>query len=425
MKLHNKWTLNLSTLLLLPLCILIMNTTTVIMRYSKLFFYLILFLLVLILILRLQKLKGIGTISGNQKLWLICIGYAWCGMLYSKDYATTFEFCRPLTVYSLFAFILFSSNYYTRLLDWLWKLLMLGCATIYLNVAIPNLMTSYLSFIPSPAIMSTLRTEVAGHVYSGIFCDRATAAFAMNAAFAIGLSKIISLEKTRQKRKYTVLLLIIYISIFFTGKRTLSIIPLIMAVSYLLLSSKKGKKRNILLGVLVFVVAIFFVSVFYDVFAVYFTRDSSDILNGRGTILWPVAFEMFKERKLFGTGLNTFNSIIRGSYLNNLTLSSWGYHAHNIYIQLLGETGIIGCTLFFSFFATELYQSIKLIKKSLTIRHKYLILTSVFWQILWLVYGFTGNTLYYTAQLLLYLIGVAIVEECRNEIKKDCNFDFS
>ena len=139
--------------------------------------------------------------------------------------------------------------------------------------------------------------------------------------------------------------------------------------------------------------------------------------NGR-TEYWKYCKEMFNNSPLFGNGINTYKSYLK----SNSELKV--YHAHNIYLQLLGELGIIGFLLTIFFFTSCLFSTIlfyKRNKKRLSSKEVYALNFSMGIQLLFLLYGMTGNTFYYYEQLLTYFFGIAIFNSIEYEVKYEKN----
>jgi len=62
--------------------------------------------------------------------------------------------------------------------------------------------------------------------------------------------------------------------------------------------------------------------------------------------LWPFALRIFEHWPLFGSGINTYNAAFRSLGLAPVYESIDIPHPHNIYLQLLCETGIVGLLFF-------------------------------------------------------------------------------
>ena len=64
--------------------------------------------------------------------------------------------------------------------------------------------------------------------------------------------------------------------------------------------------------------------------------------------IYVLGARMFKDHKLLGVGLNNFTYLCKNDprYKNIMTNYSCVTHPHNIYLQWLVETGVIGLTMF-------------------------------------------------------------------------------
>ena len=136
--------------------------------------------------------------------------------------------------------------------------------------------------------------------------------------------------------------------------------------------------------------------IFESVQNVILSRDVEDV--GRDQ-LWTQAMTYFYDNKWLGIGWTNFKNIF--------TLR--GTHVHNIYIQLLCETGIIGFSVFAFFFVWNIRTTLRRIKtaKQGTCEYSWLML-SLFMQIYFLLYGITGNPLYDVEETILYFFGAGI-----------------
>ncbi len=418
-----KRTVPISYILILPLLILIPNTSTILMGMSTPLKWFIPFFMLFIFIVRAAKNKKINlTYTPEVKLWLLCILFLWAGVLYSLDKNATIDYCITLSIYSLFLIAKLRVNFYKLLYKCLYAVLFILMISIYINGLVHNLMTGPLLFLVAKGGQNALALEVSSGIYSGLFADRASAAFGMNLGFAISLSYFFY----SYKKKHIIASVLFFCSIFFTGKRTLTIIPILL-VFFALIIISKGNLKKIYIFITVSLVSL--LGIILIAFPqILFSLDrtgTGDLTTGRNTILWPVAFNMFNSHKLFGTGVNTFNTIIRSQNPNNSTLSEWFYHAHNIYIQFLGELGIIGTLLLCTAIIYFLIKTIKTLSKTQNRQLKVIVTISLLIQIVWIIYGFTGNTFYYSSQFLCYIVAVSAMEAVLYEENKGRNINLS
>ena len=62
--------------------------------------------------------------------------------------------------------------------------------------------------------------------------------------------------------------------------------------------------------------------------------------------LWPIAWDAFTGRPIFGNGLGATTHLLMEAFPDNLT----GHIVHNEYLRIAAETGIVGIVLFLCFF---------------------------------------------------------------------------
>lgn len=422
MKVLNK-SIPFSYILILPLCILLLNTHTIIMGvYVWLKWFILACFLGYCVSLALRQKKARLKQPLEVNLWIVCVIYLWCGLIYSIDKSSTMDYCISVTVYSILLIWNLEIKFYEALYKLLNIFLIICMATIFVNAVIHNLMTGMFSFLVPEGALGELVKEVDSGVYSGIFADRANAAFAMNIGFAISYSNFLS----NSKKSNIVAMVLFFVAIFFTGKRMLSLVPIVMVFASLIFKAKKKKTKGIFLVLVCAIVVILIAISFFPQMSRFLEAgNNGDLTNSRATVLWPIAFLMFNKSPLFGLGLNTFNSVIQGQNHSNETLSTWSYNAHNIYVQFLGELGIVGTVLFVSVFVFFFIVTVKTLKKATLKKHQYLLTLSMLLQVLWLVYGYSGNTFYYSSQLLCYILALSTMEAVKYEQKKSRNINIS
>ncbi|PLW82081.1 hypothetical protein CWI75_09775 [Kineobactrum sediminis] len=91
-----------------------------------------------------------------------------------------------------------------------------------------------------------------------------------------------------------------------------------------------------------------------DVIGIYIDKRVSGIETAGGrTIIWRNALELWESRPVFGYGIFSFQDVL-GEVFNDYR------HAHNTYLEVLFETGIIGFVIFSSFILFSLFLSLRI-----------------------------------------------------------------
>ncbi len=220
----------------------------------------------------------------------------------------------------------------------------------------------------------------------------------------------------KSKRAY-LFLGISVLSLIFTQKRG----PLIFAILAILIAYfayKRVRFNTILkltgIGLVLLIVGIFLYNYsdsFSNALSRFIVEDKadSDLTNGRMP-LFNLAIDLFLQNPLCGVGWGGY----RYEYTNYL----WnGYsemktlNAHNIYLQLLSELGIIGASMIFFLMLYSFYKAIQVLynndKYYLSGVEKWMQFYSVSMQAFFLLTGITGNSIYYEQVLFPYALAIA------------------
>lgn len=227
---------------------------------------------------------------------------------------------------------------------------------------------------------------------------------------AVGTMIFGSYALTEKKRIGYVLFLISIVALLLSGKRAHTIFGLMaLYLCYFVYNSNAKKSRlikgiGVLLGSLtVFAVASYCVPALANVVTRFVdTAETGDMSLGRVDV-WLKAFSMFGNHSLVGIGW--------GQYVNQ---GGWFWNIHNIYIQLLVETGVIGFITYCGWFLFHLVRTWSLYSKMRMNPENYMKIDyclmnfSLAMQILFLLYGFTGNPLYDREMFVPYFIACAI-----------------
>lgn len=289
---------------------------------------------------------------------------------------------------------------------------------VFLNYFLPSLYNLCLGFFPSGFVSAVRSASFSG--------GQRTSGFTTNPGHAAGfiviaiIAVFAQLEIFKRNKKKKFLLILLFVALLLTGKRAhLLFIVITIVLCYLLPVRGKEKMKRywkvfVVLSALCVAVA---ASWDYLVTIPFFARledtfrglmVGEDVSSARNALsIWAV--QLFKENPVIGIGWNVYRTTVIG----NATMVT-ALDTHNIYLQLLCETGIIGFGLFVSLFAVLWIQTknayidcIQSDRGNVFIWGIALKFSFMF-QTFFLLYGLTGNPLYDQSWQIIYMFSVAI-----------------
>lgn len=223
------------------------------------------------------------------------------------------------------------------------------------------------------------------------------------------------MKKGEKRRKFLLILGVVStFALLLTSKRAhvLFGVATLIIVYYIANSEKRLKKSfKLMMAAVVVIVVLNLVADYIPALSNVFERFQtvgSDNASLSRLIMWGQAWSMFIANPLIGTGWYGFRY---KSGLSTLTGATAG--CHNMYIELLAETGIIGFGLFVFAMFFSLILTIRNInslsgcddKNKRKIR--WALAVSVAIQIFVLLYGMTGNPIY-DSTFCFYAVAIAI-----------------
>ena len=227
-------------------------------------------------------------------------------------------------------------------------------------------------------------------------------------------STVFFIIKHKPKNIYSVMMLGIYmLAILMNGKRAHLIFSIfsLYALYYFYLSNDKRGRSVKMLGIacIAAVVAIIVITYVPDIASAFFrfqeTIDEGDVTSHR-VIFWALALELFKLHPFLGVGWGQFQN-----YCEAIVL--YRAHAHNVFIQLLCETGVFGVLVYTIWFIVIIVKTITLFvnfrKYGGDSRDIGSLAFSLLVQIFFILYCFTGNPLYESQMFIPYYISCAIL----------------
>lgn len=281
----------------------------------------------------------------------------------------------------------------------------------------PNMYSNYIA--PLFDRMTELRRGYKSGNMAGLTSHYSTNGMYMALAVIIAFChNLLISNKSKKAYKYRIVLLITLFALLITGKRAhlLFAIAAAVVVYYFYKSDKpRGRVLKILLVVTLGIMLVFCVSLVYpDLFSA-FSRlisvdDNGDFTTGR-IGMWKEAFDYFIDYPVWGIGFKQFIRI-------------GGLDVHNVFLQLLCETGIVG---FLITIIPMAVTAINAIKQLVYVRRKHMysdcikkqfyLLFSVCYQAFFFMYCLTGNPWYDLPTLFPYMLCVGITLYFSRDIK--------
>jgi len=254
-----------------------------------------------------------------------------------------------------------------------------------------------------------------GNFYHG-YIPGLTTHFSTNAIYlSIAVLFFFILWMNKRKKSTLFFLVISVIALLVTGKRAHFIFSVICCL-FLYLFDNKIKNKNKLIkivfitltGVIITLLLSNFIPEILNIITRFISLiDSDNLLNGRSE-LYNLALTMWEKKPILGTGWGAFSHYYQ---LNLYTIGELGYlDAHNVYLQLLCETGLIGFLFFTSIIFYVLVKTMKLLKndKSNSERKINALRFSLLYQMFFALYCLTGNPLYDPQCYVMYFISIGI-----------------
>lgn len=345
--------------------------------------------------------------------FLMLFVYIATSVIYSYQKVETLKFLCVYSVGFLLIICPVTEYFYSKCLEYIEILCKIVAFSILIQLIIPNLYSTYLYFLirGGASARQRLSGEVASHIYSGIVGEKGEAAFLMVIAVIIILSKCI--RENKMSRNNLIWLIIYFMAMLLPAKRMLFAVGVLMLFLYIVFWTRGSRKLLAvggagILGVIGYIVVSLTPSL--NTLLLRFTSFSDDdTANGR-IYLWEHAINMFREKPLLGYGYGSYNTYASEKGVLLTASGEWSSQAHNIFYQMLGEIGIIGILLFLCVCLITLYIFIRLYKKK-ELLESYdlgLLFVGACLIIMTLVYGLTGNVIYYTNQIMFFFLGISI-----------------
>lgn len=287
--------------------------------------------------------------------------------------------------------------------------------SVWIQILLPSFYNIFLNFMPETSLRYILKGSDSGQYYTGFTANAGYTAGYIASGIIILLCKGKSIVSSNIKR--IILFLILTLSLLMTGRRAHTLF-LIVALAVIYVIPHKGKKFFHRAGRLVLIMLVFILVVilFWDTLMQipFFARIGAsikgfligeDISMGR-TALYAHAWSIFRANPWFGIGWGNF----RYTTIGAVTLRT-EMNVHNVYLQLLTETGLVGLFLVMIpiiVMFTSTLVSIRRLRTEDRQNWFSLLNFSLAYQVFFILYSLTGNPFFDPSFLMMYFFSCSI-----------------
>lgn len=245
----------------------------------------------------------------------------------------------------------------------------------------------------------------------GFSFQTAVTGFYLSILIAYIFCKLIGKDiSTRSKTLGIIMLLICYVLLFQTGKRIFIVLTLMIGLFLFAMHNKKHIFKIVVISIVA--LCVLFLLLNYTLIGqrLIMRAESLDPTRGRMGI-YAQLWASFLQKPILGNGLTSTLQLLNGFQ-----------NGHNIYLQILSESGLIGFFLIIPVFIINMINAIRLLVDGIRNKENTSIISfCLFIELLFIGWGFTGNPLYDVYPFVVYMIIVGVVNsiilEKRNEYR--------
>lgn len=347
----------------------------------------------------------------SEKTYMVFLFIWYIGCFYSPDTLKGLGYAFSFTVALMLQYFVRNADFKEKkIMRWITLIAIALCMSVILQPIMPDSIEKIASgFSYTSSQVTDMKLWAKNGWYSGLFPDRAPAAFFGVVLSGMGMYyfyHIWSRELPKKKKKYLLILSAAFIAvglycILLTAKRGL-LLGCMASIFFNYIINKKANKGSIFN--ICFVVAILVVIIW--------------ILANNLEAAQPI-IEKFEDKDNFYTGRidiyeNIYAQISKSPILGSGTASAnyyLGIGGHNIYLTVMMENGIIGAISFVAALITSLVYTVRNAFYIGKYRLKNItptIVLSIYFQMFFIVYGFSGNPLYDNYILYFYVFALLL-----------------
>ncbi len=350
------------------------------------------------------------VIGVKEKLLIIIIFYTMIGVINSHN--PSFALSQLIRLIFMFVVSLLVSNLSASnknsIVKMYWLFAIFSSISVLIQIIFPVQFNGFLFKFVSDDYKEMIRIFDNWKIFSGIVVVDNYSAFLSSFLLAITLISLMIREKKYNNviiyPKYisSFLIIIAFIALLASAKRGI-IVATIVSISFVFMIYLKyyigRNKEKLKIVFIIFITFLLLIIVIYILYiktsllqVIIYKTSRSDISTGRFELYRKILDATSSQNIIFGNGLGNLSNTI-------------GTSSHNIYLQLLYEQGLLGLFLYIIFFLNNILLTIKRIR----ITKRILPFYSLMVQVLFLIYGMTGNPLYNIFFMFNYFIFISLL----------------
>lgn len=230
----------------------------------------------------------------------------------------------------------------------------------------------------------------------------------------------------RKSKRNIILFFVLFLALLLTTKRAhflFSVISILIVYYAFLSDNRRSRPLKVGLVITLSILGFIIVSSFFPVLNEVILRffNEKDVSNGRWA-LYAIATRNIKENFLLGIGWRGFRYEYFNAY-GRINFYSPYADAHNVYLQVLCECGIVFFVLYVFLSFKSAYDTYKLFssfceKQGSEDYYSRALAISLSFQLFFLMYCLTGNPLYDSLCFIPYMISCAITYRLNMSYRK-------
>ena len=343
----------------------------------------------------------IVPINLSAKIFLLIVVMNLLGLTYSKvDFFTSINWCISLAIAFFVYWELYISESNIKILLIIMciasSVFIIGIYGQYFGFSFVEKINNLLLKRDSNASFAVLRSW--GY-YCGFSGYNVFSAIMIMIFMFIGISNFYITKNTRIKILSIIVVLLSFFAIIIVQKRGVFVACIVAML--IMLWHERLLNQSIIRQISFFLILSFFVIVIY-----YFFQSSSSgqLFINRFNNSDNLSSNRFDILNSLLKDWSSFFFLGNGPASTKLVVVA---NAHNIYAQVFYENGIVGLLLYLIFFFNNLVSAFKMLslsKKRATNLYTIFIISSILFQIGFLIYGFFGNPINDLYIFLVYII---------------------